>query len=34
MAAVSLFWNNKMAAVKSCENALYILYILYIDYYC
>ena len=23
MAAVSLFWNTNMAAVKSCENALY-----------
>ena len=25
MAAVSLFWNTNMAAVTSCENALYIL---------
>ena len=23
MAAVSLFWNTNMAAVTSCENALY-----------
>ena len=25
MAAVSLFWNTNIAAVTSCENALYIL---------
>ena len=24
MAAVSLFWNTNMAAVTSCENALYL----------
>ena len=25
MAAVSLFWDTNMAAVKSCENTLYVI---------
>ena len=27
MAIVSLFWNNNLAALTSCENALYIFFI-------